>query len=117
MRNTASLMRCQPPSRGRRLVALLDPIECKVNLILFNPHAGARFQPCLPEALQAFRSIAIQVPLPAPAVATHCRFNACILVVQFGLSGAVFEGSNSNLLPHRLLWKQLVKLLAVRSGC
>lgn len=40
---------------------LLQPIDCKVNLIVFNTHEGSRFKPSTPEAVQAFRSIVIQV--------------------------------------------------------
>ena len=32
-----------------RLLALTARIECKFNLIVFNPHAGTRFRPSLPE--------------------------------------------------------------------
>ncbi|KAG1668029.1 hypothetical protein FOA52_006562 [Chlamydomonas sp. UWO 241] len=43
-----------------RLLALLEPIQCKVNLILFNPHAGTRFMPSKTEDYLAFRSTLIQ---------------------------------------------------------
>lgn len=44
-----------------RLVELLQPIDCKVNLIVFNTHEGSRFAPSTPAAVQQFRSIVIQV--------------------------------------------------------
>lgn len=50
-----------------RLVGLLHPIDCKVNLIVFNTHEGTRFKPSTPEAVQLFRSIVIQVPLQTPS--------------------------------------------------
>lgn len=46
-----------------RLVELLQSIDCKVNLIVFNTHAGSRFKPSTPSAVQQFRSIMIQVVL------------------------------------------------------
>jgi 23S rRNA (adenine2503-C2)-methyltransferase len=39
---------------------MLEPINCKVNLILFNPHAGTRFFPSENEQVLAFRSVLIQ---------------------------------------------------------
>lgn len=48
-------------------MGLLQPIDCKVNLIVFNTHEGTRFKPSTPEAVQAFRSIVIQVPLQTPS--------------------------------------------------
>jgi 23S rRNA (adenine2503-C2)-methyltransferase len=45
---------------AHRLVGLLQPIDCKVNLIVFNTHEGTDFKPSTPEAVQAFRSIVIQ---------------------------------------------------------
>lgn len=40
---------------ARRLVGLLEPIECKVNLIVFNPHPGTRFRPSEHTRAMAFR--------------------------------------------------------------
>ena len=40
---------------AHRLVALLDPIQCKINLIAFNAHEGTRFQPSPPEQVLSFR--------------------------------------------------------------
>lgn len=52
------LMRCDAACR---LVQLLKPIDCKVNLIVFNTHEGSRFRPSTAEDVQSFRSIVIQV--------------------------------------------------------
>ena len=53
---------CECAGFACRLVDLLSPIDCKVNLIVFNTHEGTRFRPSTHEAVQAFRSIVIQVP-------------------------------------------------------
>ncbi|EFJ41566.1 hypothetical protein VOLCADRAFT_42666, partial [Volvox carteri f. nagariensis] len=45
---------------AHRLVAMLARVNCKVNLIMFNPHAGTRFQPSTEEAVTAFRSALVQ---------------------------------------------------------
>lgn len=45
---------------AERLVNILHPIDCKVNLILFNTHQGSLFQPSTTEAVSAFRSVLIQ---------------------------------------------------------
>eukprot|EP00195_Chlamydomonas_chlamydogama_P015783 CAMPEP_0202908476 /NCGR_PEP_ID=MMETSP1392-20130828/46166_1 /ASSEMBLY_ACC=CAM_ASM_000868 /TAXON_ID=225041 /ORGANISM="Chlamydomonas chlamydogama, Strain SAG 11-48b" /LENGTH=164 /DNA_ID=CAMNT_0049597841 /DNA_START=1 /DNA_END=491 /DNA_ORIENTATION=- len=45
---------------ARRLLKLLEPVQCKVNLIVFNAHQGTRFQPSHDEQILAFRSILIQ---------------------------------------------------------
>jgi len=42
---------------AHRLVQLLEPIYCKVNLICFNTHEGSSFRPSTAEALKAFQSI------------------------------------------------------------
>ncbi|KAF8072775.1 rlmN [Scenedesmus sp. PABB004] len=47
------------PDDARRLVALLEGIEAKVNLIMFNPFAGTRFRPSPMEAVLAFRSVLV----------------------------------------------------------
>lgn len=48
------------PDDARRLLHLLQGIECKVNCIVFNPFEGTIFTPSTPEATAAFRSIVIQ---------------------------------------------------------
>lgn len=48
-----------------RLVELLQPIDCKVNLIVFNTHEGTRFKSSTPEAVHAFRSVVIQARIKA----------------------------------------------------
>ncbi|KAG2489539.1 hypothetical protein HYH03_011990 [Edaphochlamys debaryana] len=45
---------------ARRLASMLSRVNCKVNLICFNPHAGTRFRPSTDEAICAFRSVLIQ---------------------------------------------------------
>ena len=40
---------------AHRLTQLLQPIQCKVNLIAFNAHEGTRFQPSGREAMLGFR--------------------------------------------------------------
>lgn len=40
---------------AHRLVQLLKPIQCKVNLIAFNAHKGTRFQPSSRDAMLSFR--------------------------------------------------------------
>ena len=44
-----------------RLVQLMQDIECKVNLIMFNPHEGTRFTATGMDQIMAFRSVLIQV--------------------------------------------------------
>ena len=43
-----------------RLLELLEGIEAKVNLIVFNPHEGTRFKPSHMPDVMAFRSILIR---------------------------------------------------------
>lgn len=50
---------------ARRLLQLMRNIRCKVNLIVFNPHEGTRFDPSSPERVLAFRSVLIQGGLVA----------------------------------------------------
>ena len=50
----SSAERMQPPSSGsledaQRLLVMTRDIECKYNLIGFNPHPGTRFRPSPPE--------------------------------------------------------------------
>ncbi|MEW5297772.1 MAG: hypothetical protein WDW36_000956 [Sanguina aurantia] len=45
---------------AERLVGLLQDVRAKVNLIVFNPHAGTRFLPSLDPELLAFRSTLIK---------------------------------------------------------
>ena len=44
-----------------RLVELMQPIECKINLIMFNPHQGTRFTASHMDQVEAFRAIIMQV--------------------------------------------------------
>ncbi|GAQ82131.1 ribosomal RNA large subunit methyltransferase [Klebsormidium nitens] len=44
---------------ARRLIELVKPVPCRVNLIGFNPHAGSAFQPVpKPQMLEFFRVLA-----------------------------------------------------------
>ncbi len=43
-----------------RLASMIADIECKVNLIVFNPHSGTRFAASPMEDVLAFRSVLIQ---------------------------------------------------------
>lgn len=43
-----------------RLLALLETVKAKINLIVFNPHAGTKFQPSEGQRVKSFRSILIQ---------------------------------------------------------
>lgn len=45
---------------AQRLVALLEGVHAKVNLIMFNPFQGTRFKPSTIEQVLAFRSVLIQ---------------------------------------------------------
>ncbi|KAG2435216.1 hypothetical protein HXX76_007299 [Chlamydomonas incerta] len=45
---------------AHRLADMLRRVNCKVNLIVFNPHKGTRFQPSTDEDISAFRSALIQ---------------------------------------------------------
>ncbi|GIL50442.1 hypothetical protein Vafri_6565 [Volvox africanus] len=45
---------------AHRLVGMLSRVNCKINLIVFNPHVGTRFQPSTDEAVTAFRSVLVQ---------------------------------------------------------
>ena len=42
-----------------RLLKLLEGIEAKVNLIMFNPYSGTKFQPSQIEQVLAFRSVLV----------------------------------------------------------
>eukprot|EP00877_Chromochloris_zofingiensis_P015210 jgi/Chrzof1/9943/Cz04g21170.t1 len=44
---------------AHRLVNLIQNIDAKVNLIVFNPHAGTRFQPTPMEDVLAFRGVLV----------------------------------------------------------
>jgi len=50
---------------ARRLLRMLAPLKSKVNLILFNPFAGALFQPSPREQVEDFRAILLQGNLTA----------------------------------------------------
>lgn len=44
----------------------MQDVECKINLIMFNPHEGTHFTASSMEQVEAFRDIIMQVmPLPA----------------------------------------------------
>eukprot|EP00198_Chlamydomonas_reinhardtii_P012403 XP_001701740.1 predicted Fe-S-cluster redox enzyme [Chlamydomonas reinhardtii] len=45
---------------AHRLADMLRRVNCKVNLIVFNPHKGTRFQPSTDEDISAFRSALIR---------------------------------------------------------
>ncbi|GAX81183.1 hypothetical protein CEUSTIGMA_g8616.t1 [Chlamydomonas eustigma] len=45
---------------AHRLLNLLSKVRAKINLILFNPHAGTKFLPSETEVVSRFRSILIQ---------------------------------------------------------
>ena len=45
-----------------RLVSLLQPIECKLNLIGFNSHHGSRFQPSSQHQMYEFRCTIYMYP-------------------------------------------------------
>ncbi|KAK9804264.1 hypothetical protein WJX72_003906 [[Myrmecia] bisecta] len=45
---------------AHRLLKLLANVECKINLIVFNPHQGTRFRASELDQVTAFRSIVIQ---------------------------------------------------------
>ncbi|GLC36656.1 hypothetical protein PLESTM_000486100 [Pleodorina starrii] len=45
---------------AERLASMLSRVHCKVNLIVFNPHAGTRFQPSTEQAVTDFRSALVQ---------------------------------------------------------
>eukprot|EP00891_Asterochloris_glomerata_P001224 jgi/Astpho2/1224/gw1.00023.18.1_t len=45
---------------AHRLVQLMQDIECKINLIVFNPHKGTRFTATGMDQVMAFRSVLIQ---------------------------------------------------------
>ena len=49
-----------------RLVELMQDVECKINLIMFNPHEGTQFTASSMEQVEAFRDIIMQV-MPWPA--------------------------------------------------
>ena len=49
---------------AHRLTQLLQPIQCKVNLIAFNAHEGTRFQPSGRDAMLSFRY---------PSIARHSK--------------------------------------------
>jgi 23S rRNA (adenine2503-C2)-methyltransferase len=48
------------PHLSHELLQLVAGIECKVNLIVFNPHDGTMFEPSDTDAVKEFRSILIQ---------------------------------------------------------
>jgi 23S rRNA (adenine2503-C2)-methyltransferase len=45
---------------ARELLDLVCGIECKFNLIVFNPHEGTKFEASDEEQVLAFRSVLIQ---------------------------------------------------------
>ncbi|GLI60883.1 hypothetical protein VaNZ11_003103 [Volvox africanus] len=45
---------------AHRLVDMMSRVNCKINLIVFNPHVGTRFQSSTDEAVTAFRSALVQ---------------------------------------------------------
>ncbi|KAL3159059.1 hypothetical protein ABBQ32_011057 [Trebouxia sp. C0010 RCD-2024] len=56
---------------AHRLVELMQPIECKINLIMFNPHQGTRFTASDMNQVEAFRAIIMQVG-PTCNIRTPC---------------------------------------------
>ena len=72
---------------GCRLVKILDQIDCKVNLIVFNTYEGSIFQPSTTEDVLAFRSVLIQVAAAAETTASvvswHLRATACLIAGDF----------------------------------
>lgn len=59
------------PEHAAELLQLLQPVECKVNLIVFNSHEGTEFAASSGEAVQEFRCGA-QGPLNAGFVRHSC---------------------------------------------
>jgi len=47
---------------AHRLALLLDPIQCKINLIGFNAHEGTRFLPSSREQILEFRWVVVSGP-------------------------------------------------------
>lgn len=45
---------------AHRLVELMQDVECKINLIMFNPHEGTQFTASSMEQVEAFRDIIMQ---------------------------------------------------------
>ncbi|MFO7576124.1 MAG: 23S rRNA (adenine(2503)-C(2))-methyltransferase RlmN [Pelovirga sp.] len=45
---------------AKKLVRLLHPVRCKVNLIAFNPHEGSSFEPPSDEAIRTFQSLLLE---------------------------------------------------------
>lgn len=43
----------------------MQDVECKINLIMFNPHEGTRFTSSTTEQVEAFRDIVMQVQTSA----------------------------------------------------
>lgn len=48
------------PEDALRLAGIASRVRCKVNLIVFNPHEGTRFEASTPEAVAAFRGVLIR---------------------------------------------------------
>ena len=48
-----------------RLVELMQHIECKINLIIFNTHKGTQFTASNMQQVEAFRAIIMQVCSPS----------------------------------------------------
>ena len=48
----------------------MQEIECKINLIMFNPHAGTQFTASDMQQVEAFRAIIMQV-LPCNPLLLH----------------------------------------------
>lgn len=86
---------------ARRLVQLTQSIRCKINLIVFNPHAGTSFQPSTPERVYAFRSILIQARRPQQhthsLTATHTQPHCA--AAQAGSSHAAAAAALVAVLP------------------
>lgn len=78
---------------AHRLAALLEPVECKVNLIVFNPHLGTRFLPSQPEQVLAFRQAS---PEPAsPLVRNAICFVTTVLQSPMWVYGAFQRAQRS----------------------
>ena len=61
----------------------MQDIECKINLIMFNPHAGTRFSASSMGQVQAFRAIIMQVALPSALPSATC-VSAFVLNLRCG---------------------------------
>ncbi len=106
------------PEDARRLVRMLAPFKCKINLILFNPFAGARFQPSPRAQVQDFQAILHQANLTATIRESRGRDIAAACGQLYAEQGPKKAGvrSESNPTPDPFARKEKISPLLKGAG-